>query len=145
MASAFHWMIYGKGDTYRNFNNSNSCLYKSARIAASESKMGKERIDMKGKKYFGASEENIKAGTKKMVEKKTGMKILNYPSDRKSSPCSDEKASKIALTRLNTKNKFIEMTDKEFNLWCSKFSLIQKNGRPNSNITRAIKWRKESC
>jgi hypothetical protein len=54
-----------------------------------------------------------------MREKKTGMK-LEYPKNRKSSPCSSEKMKKISETRKNTRIKFISMNEEEFNLWISK-------------------------
>lgn len=140
MAMAFHWMIYGKGDTKRNYCN--SYLYDSARKAVYEAKTGKRRNDMLGKMYFGASDESIKNGIEKMRAKKTGMKI-EYPKNRKSSPCSEEKAKKISEVRKNTKQKFISMEEIEFKDWLSKQNYYTKSGRINSNVSRAIKWRNE--
>ena len=76
MAMAFHWMIYGKGDTKRDPCHK-SYLYDIARISASESKLGKPRIDMLGKKYFGADDETIRLGIEKMRIKKTGKKKVH--------------------------------------------------------------------
>ena len=142
MAMAFHIMIYGKGDTNRPIKYNNSYLYESARIAVFESKRGKVRTDMIGKSYFGASEENIRNGIEKMRQKKIGMKI-KYPKDRKSAPCSKEKADKISQSRKKTKEKFLKMSDQEFKDWLSAQKYYNKNGRINSNISRAIKWRNE--
>ena len=144
MAMAFHIMIYGKGDTKRPYKHNNSYLYESARIAAHEAKRGKIRIDMKGKSYFGASEEIIRNGIEKMRIKKTGMKN-DYPKNRNSPPCSAQKAKKISETRKRTKEKFIMMTQEEFDFWLSNQNYYTKNGRINSNVSRAMKWRKESC
>lgn len=142
MAMAFHWMIYGKGDTYRKEKYNNSYLYESARLAVYESKKGKKRKDMAGKSYFGASEETIRKGIEKMRQKKTGMKI-DYPKNRKSSPCSSEKAMKISEARKKTKQKFVDMTPSQFENWLSKQNFYAKDGRINSNVSRAIKWRNE--
>ena len=95
----------------------------------SAAKTGVPRPDMKGKVYFGANPERIKQGIEKMRLKKTGMKIPNYPKDRKSSPCSEQKRLKIQKARLKTKERFINMTDKEFDEWLLKFPLYNKNGK----------------
>lgn len=105
-----------------------------------DSKLGKERPDMKGKAYFGASPERIKAGTKKMQDKKTGMKI-NYPKNRKSPPCSIEKAKRISEVRKQTLKKYAKMSKEEFRIWVSSFNLYDKNGRRNKNIVNAINAR----
>lgn len=107
----------------------------------SHAKKGKTRNDMKGKRYFGADKETIKNGIEKMRKKKIGQKI-DYPKNRKSSPCSEEKAEKIKEVRLKTKQKFVDMTDKEFENWIEKQNLFCKDGkRKNSNVTRALMWR----
>lgn len=143
MAMAFHCMIYGKGDTHRKEKYDNSRLYHSARTAVSESKKGKIRKDMLGKAYFGASEETIRNSIEKMRAKKIGMKI-DYPKNRKSSPCSVEKAKKISKSRTNTKQKYIEMSDQEFNNWVKTINPFRKDGRVNPNLTRALKWREDA-
>jgi len=79
-----------------------------------------------------------------MRAKKTGMKI-DYPENRKSSPCPTETANKISISRLKTKEKYIMMTDEEFAIWLSEQNYYVKGGRINSNVTRAIKWRNEGC
>ena len=141
MAMAFHIMIYGKGNTYRPSYN-NSFLYESARIAARESQRGKKRNDMLGKSYFGASEETIRNGIEKMRLKKIG-KPIKYPKNRKSSPCSIVKASKISESRKKTREKFLYMSQQEFDDWLSKQNYYTKNGRVNSNVSGAKKWRNE--
>lgn len=97
---------------------------------------------MRGKRYFGASEERVRRGIEKMRQKKTGMKI-NYPSNRNSPPCSETKKLKIAEARLKTKEKYTIMTDEEFREWIAGQTLIAKDGRKNPNVTRAIVWRGE--
>lgn len=109
----------------------------------SKAKSGVAREDMKGKAYFGASAAVVKAGIAKMVEKKTGM-VIDYPKDRKSAPCSADKAEKIRQTRLKAEGRFIDMTDNEFENWIGNQSLFNKKGGRNSNVTRALKWRKIS-
>jgi hypothetical protein len=137
MASAYHFMVYGKGDTHRKLEIYTSRVYSSARKAIRECKLGKKRIDMVGKSYFGASEETIKLGIEKMRKKKTGMKI-SYPENRKSSPCSDEKANKISIARKNTLEKYKRMTNEQFINWVQAQKLYTKSGKKNSNVTRAI-------
>lgn len=105
-----------------------------------KAKIGKPRNDLKGKSYFGASEDKIKSGIEKMVIKKTGMKI-NYPKNRKSPPCSEEKRQKIKATRSKTKDNYINMSVDDFNLWISEQNLYNKNGKRNSNVTRVLSYR----
>lgn len=142
MANAFHWMVYGVGDTNRE-KNKDSHMYATARIACSEAKKGKSRPDMRGKSYFGADEQTVRNGIERMRVKKIGMKI-GYPSNRKRSPCSSEKALKISESRKRTKQKFLEMTQAAFDEWVSLHSAKPtKDGRVNSNVSRALKWRKD--
>lgn len=110
--------------------------------AANEAKRGVSRSDMQGKAYFGADPDAIRAGIEKMRQKKTGMKV-NYPKNRKSPSCSKEKAKKISESRKKTLEKFSIMNKEEFLSWVAQFSLYRKDGRPNPNITRAIKARGE--
>jgi hypothetical protein len=113
-----------------------------SRKKISEAKTGVPRPDIKGKSYFGADPETVAKGIEKMVKKKTGMKI-NYPKNRNSPPCSEEKAIKISEIRMKTKDKFIEMKDDEFKEWISAQNLYTKDGkRKNSNVTRVLHWRK---
>jgi hypothetical protein len=114
--------------------------YEMVRNCLSTIRTGKCRDDMKGKKYFGASEDVIKEGIEKMRKKKTGMKI-EYPKNRKSSPCSSKTIKKISETRKKTRVKFISMSEEEFDLWISKQNLYRKDGARNSNVTRALMWR----
>jgi len=137
MGSAFAMMCVTNDLQERNYT---SRKYEIVRNCLSTIRTGKSRNDMKGKKYFGASEDVIKKGIEKMREKKTGMKI-EYPKNRKSSPCSSEKMKKISETRKNTRIKFISMSEEEFNLWISKQNLYRKDGARNSNVTRTLMWR----
>lgn len=110
------------------------------RSKISMSKKGKERLDLKGKKYFGASEENIKAGIEKMRKKKTGMKT-NYPKNRKSSKCSEEKKKNISKSRIKTKENYKNMTEEQFNNWIENQNLYDKNNNKNTNVTRVLTYR----
>jgi len=141
MAQAYHMMVLGTGgDNHRKVSYT-SKQFASAKLAMYEAKKGKIRNDMFGKKYFGASEESIKNGIEKMRVKKTGMKIINYPKNRKSSPCSTEKTKKISESRLKTKEKYINMSDVEFNEWLKKQKPFRKDGKRNPNLTRALVYR----
>ncbi len=129
-----------------NRGENNPAKRPEVRLKISEAKMGKKRPDLKGKYYFGASEETIKKARKGMIEKKTGVKI-DYPEDRKSYPCSTEKAHKIKESRLKTKEKYINMTQDEFIQWMKDISengkIFTNNKNFNGNISRAIKFRSE--
>ena len=142
MASAFHMMVYCIGDTKRMYNL-NSRLYSSAAIACRESKMGRKRNDMKGKRYFGASPEKVREGLRKMAEKKLGVKV-KYPKNRKSSPRNGNTAKKISESRLKTKEKYVNMSEEQFRDWLSTQKMYNDNGKKNGNVTRAIKWREEN-
>lgn len=106
----------------------------------SKSKLGVARPDMLGKQYFGADIETKKAIISKMSISKTGKKV-NYPKNRTSPPCSKEKALKISESRKNTKQKYIKMTEIEFNVWLASKSKYRKDGKRNPNITRALEYR----
>lgn len=120
----------------------NPAKTKESRAKISQSKLGKVRLDMIGKRYFGASEESIKNGIEIMRSKKIG-KSTNYPKTRKSSPRSGDIAKKISESRLNTLKKYVTMTDEEFLFWIKRHKLYRKDGKKNSNITRAITARNE--
>jgi len=137
MGSAFAMMCVSNELQERKYT---SRQYEIVRNCLSNIRTGKSRDDMKGKKYFGASEDSIKNGIEKMRKKKVGMKV-DYPKNRKSSPCSPEKSKKISKTRKNTKLKFISMTEEEFNIWVSNQNLYRKDGAKNSNVTRVLMWR----
>ena len=137
MGSAFAMMCVTNDLQERNYN---SRKYEIVRNCLSTIRTGKSREDMKGKKYFGASEDTIKQGIEKMRKKKTGMKI-EYPKNRKSSPCSSEKIKKISESRKNTRVKFTSMSEEEFDLWISKQNLYRQDGARNSNVTRTLLWR----
>lgn len=140
MGSAFAMMCVTNDLQERNYT---SRQYEIVRNCLSTIRTGKSRDDLKGKKYFGASEDSIKNGIEKMRKKKTGMKI-KYPKSRKSSPCSIEKSKKISETRKNTKFKFISMSEEEFKNWISNQNLYRKDGARNPNVTRVLMWRKIS-
>lgn len=112
-----------------------------ARIKISRAKLGKPRLDMIGKKYFGADEETIARGIDKMSASKRGQKIQNYPKSRKSVPCSAEKANKIKESRLKTKDKYLQMSTLEFEYWLSSIPKYRKDGKKNPNVTRALVYR----
>lgn len=140
MGSAFAMMCVTNDLQERKYT---SRQYEIVRNCLSTIRTGKSRDDLKGKKYFGASEDSIKNGIEKMRKKKTGMKI-KYPKSRKSSPCSIEKSKKISETRKNTKFKFISMSEEEFKNWISNQNLYRKDGARNPNVTRVLMWRKIS-
>lgn len=137
MGSAFAMMCVTNDLQERKYT---SRQYETVRNCLSNIRTGKSRNDMKGKKYFGASEDSIKNGIEKMRQKKIGMKI-DYPKNRKSTPCSIEKSKKISETRKNTKLKFISMSKEEFSVWISNQNLYRKDGARNSNVTRVLMWR----
>ena len=125
-----------------NSGDRNPAKRPEIRKKISENKTGRARKDLLGKRYFGASEECISNGIKKMSKSKTGKKIV-YPSNRKSSPCSAEKALKISKSRKHTRVKYINMSQTEFDEWVIKHT-ITKSGRINGNVSRAIAWREEN-
>lgn len=140
MYMAIHRMIYCSDSKIIK----TSRLYDYARKCVVKSKLGKARLDMKGKRYFGASEETIKEAIRKMAEKKTGVKILNYPKNRKSAPCGEEKRQKISSSRKQTWYKFASMTDEEFWNWvrkCNKYGCYRGVVKPNHNVINAMKAR----
>lgn len=139
------WKIYGRVEDWQCSkmmagSSINAVYMPGVAEKISEAKKGKPRPDMYGKAYFGANSKKRKEGIEKMRMKKIGMKI-NYPKNRKSSPCSPSKAKRIKDARLNTKKKFINMSDDEFAKWVSRFTLFNEKGKINGNITRAMKWR----
>lgn len=120
--------------------DNNPSKRKEVREKISAAKKGKTRNDMKGKSYFGANEKKVKEGIEKMRRSKTGVKI-NYPKQRKSRAYNEETNRKISETRIKTKEKFISMTNEEFDAWIKTKQLYRKDGRQNSNITRVLAWR----
>ena len=120
--------------------NNNPSKKPENRKKISQSKLGVSRPDMCGKQYFGADTEKKREIISKMIISKTGKKI-NYPKNRVSPPCSNEKALKISESRKNTKQKYKEMTESEFDSWLAGKSKFNKNGRKNPNITRALQYR----
>ena len=139
---AVHKMVY-RWDK-KNKNILNSRHYETARKYAALAKQNKPRPDMKGKKYFGASPENIKEGLKKMAQGKIGKKI-NYPKDRKSrGGQSSITIEKIKKTKQNTNLKYIEMSQEEFIFWLKKCKMYSSDGRKNGNVIRAINARGEN-
>jgi hypothetical protein len=137
MGSAFAMMCISNNLQERECT---SRQYEIARKCLSKIRTGKARIDMIGKRYFGADEETIQNAIEKTRQKKIGVKV-NYPKNRKSSPCTKEKADKISDTRKKTKDKFINMSYEDFDLWISKQNLHRKDGARNSNVTRVLMWR----
>jgi hypothetical protein len=142
MAMAVHKMVYRL--EYSGKIRFTSRDYLRARKAAQEAKIGKKRPEMRGKAYFGADQETIKLGIEKMVDKKTGMKIENYPKNRKSrGEQTTETKNKIKKTKETTLVKYILMSQEEFIAWISKHNMYMVDGRRNNNITRAIIARNE--
>lgn len=104
---------------------------------------GRKRPYLRGKAYFGASEETVLKMRQKYNNTRTGMTI-NYPKNRKKSgPPSLEKKQKISESRKKTNEKYINMTPKQFTEWISNQSMYVRGGRINSNVTRAIMARGE--
>ena len=138
MNMAIHRMTYSSKDKMPKIS---SRLYETARISCINAKKGRRRLDMYGKKYFGASEETILKIKKKISENRRG-KHINYPKNRK--PLSNrtpEVFKKISETRKETKTKFKNMREEEFRKWISKQNLFTKRNTPNSNVTRVLKYR----
>jgi len=138
---AVHKMVYRLRNSEKLILR--SIDYEIARSCVSNAKIGKKRNDMIGKRYFGASEDNIKNGLKTMAKKKLGKKI-NYPKIRKSRGAQSESTKdSISKKRLQTLEKYVNMSNEEFIFWVQKQNLFMKDGRKNSNVTRAIIARKE--
>lgn len=123
-----------------NRGDNNPAKRYEVRAKISEAKRGCKRPDMLGKKYFGADEDSYLQGIEKMRRKKTGMKI-DYPQNRLSPPCSEEKKLKISESRQSTKDRFMQMSDTEFQDWLSHQDLYGPSGRRNANVTRVLLWR----
>jgi|688.fasta_scaffold240023_2 hypothetical protein len=140
MKNAVHKIVYRLAKKIQGKITSRH--YEIARKFVRENKTGKKRPDMIGKSYFGANESTIKLGIQKMVEKKTGMKI-NYPKDRKPRIQLESTNQKISNTRLKTLEKYKNMSKEEFLVWIKSHNLFTKEGKINSNITRAIFARNE--
>lgn len=132
-----------KASSIYNLGENNPAKSQSVREKIKNSKLGRIRTDMVGKKSFGASDEVIKAGIEKMRAKKIGVKV-KYPKNRKRTPCSVEKAQAISNSRQKTKQKYIEMTETEFQEWLGIQSKTRSDGRINGNVSRAIKWRNDA-
>lgn len=145
MNQAIHRMVYGTNNQDRV--NRTSRQFEIAKKAMKDAKIGKPRPDMKGKKYFGASEETIKLIKQKVSKTRTGMHI-NYPKTRK--PLSNrtpEVFKHISEGRKKTPLKYQQMSEQEFKEWLSKQNLVTKTktgkDRINGNVTRAIQARNE--
>ena len=122
------------------------------RAKISKAKTGKGRKDMIGKAFMGSdipSEEILrKVNESKKITHQRNLELfgkkVHYPENRKSEPCSDDKAAKISESRKRTTEKFISMDREEFADWISKQKLYNKRGGPNSNVTRYILARGEA-
>lgn len=140
MLMAVHKMVY-------RFDKKillNSKQYEVARKYVILAKKNTRRLDMVGKKYFGASEEKIKAGLKKMAEGKIGKKI-NYPINRKSrGEQTIQTIEKIKITKQSTNEKYVKMSEEQFLNWINKCKMYSVDGRKNGNVIRAINARGES-
>jgi hypothetical protein len=141
MISSYWFGLVREHNSERSRGDNNPAKLPENRAKISAAKTGKKRNDIKGKKYFGADDDTIRMGIEKMRQKKIGKKI-NYPKNRNSSPCTEEKARKISEVRMKTKDRFIKMKDDEFQEWISRQNLYAKDGkRKNSNVTRVLHWR----
>lgn len=138
--SSFWYAKFREHNRERILGDNNPAKRPGVGKKISEAKKGKSREDLKGKAYFGASNESIRQGIEKMRQKKIGLKI-DYPSNRKSFPCSQEKAKKISESRLKTKLRFTEMSNDDFETWIQRQNLYRKDGRLNPNVTRVLNWR----
>lgn len=123
------------------------------RAKISESKIGVERPDMKGKAYFGSGVDPAEIHKKITATKEAGIfkenlatigKKTNYPANRKSREATPEIGSAISKGRQRTKEKFIAMSRDEFAEWFSKQRLYNDKGRLNSNVMTYIKARGET-
>lgn len=116
------------------------------RLKISIAKTGKSRPDMAGKRYCGGSPENIAAGILKMTKSKTGVKLLNYPKNRKRKGKTGPNPN-IATARQLTKNRMLMLSLDELSDWALKTarysSRINRFGKKtrNSNFTRVLIWR----
>jgi hypothetical protein len=100
-------------------------------------KTGVSRPDMKGKRYFGADEETIRLGTKKMITKKTGMKIV-YPKNRNSGGAYGPRPN-ISKAKKETLNRYKNMTEVDVIKWLSDKKIHTKNGiRRNPNVCNVL-------
>jgi len=141
MCFAIHKMVY-RWDTNKKIKV-NARQYAVARYYAKIAKQGIKRPDMEGKRFFGASEEKIKNGMKKMSQKKIGRKI-NYPKDRKSRGNQTEQTkSRISETKKKTNTLYINMNEQEFLNWINSKKMFTSDGRKNGNVVRAINARGE--
>lgn len=109
----------------------------------SNSKRGQSRPDMKGKRYFGASDEIIENIKKVVGDKKRGVST-NYPKNRKKKgplPQSTKNAIREAHARRMT--KWSTATRDEVRDWISTQKKYDKAGRINTNILQVLKLRGE--
>lgn len=145
MSMAFHWMIYGKSKNTPRVNiRPSTRMYASARLAAKKSKLGNKRNDMKGKSFFGASSENVKKAIEESANSKRG-KSIKYPSTRSSrGSIQDNTRTLISNSRLKTYEKYLNMSQRDFEDWINNQNLFIRDGRKNSNVTRAIIARGEN-
>lgn len=145
MSMAFHWMIYGKSKNTPRVNiRPSTRMYASARLAAKKSKLGNKRDDMKGKSFFGASSENVKKAIEQSANSKRG-KSIKYPTTRLSrGSIQDDTRSLISDSRLKTYEKYLNMSQGDFEDWINKQNLFMRDGRKNGNVTRAIVARGQS-
>lgn len=109
----------------------------------SNSKKGQSRPDMKGKRYFGASDEVIENIKKTVGDKKRGVPT-NYPKNRKKKgalPQYTKNAIKEAYQRRMA--RWLAASHDEVRLWISTQKKYDKAGRINSNILQVLKVRGE--
>lgn len=137
MNMAIHRMVYTHENTGYVHNSRD---YEIARKAVRDAKIRKPRLDLIGKKFFGASEERIKEGIEKMRAKKIGS-TFKYTVKRKLVPHSESQKKHISEGRQKTQDKYSNMTNEEFWEWVhkqKKYAITKIGQRPNSNITKAM-------
>lgn len=144
MNMAIHRMIYTRDKDRIIFSSRD---YEIARKAVKDSKTGKKRLDMIGKRFFGADEEKIKAGIEKMRKKILGKKYPFKPRGSTAHLRNENWHNNISKSRQKTQEKYLNMTYEEFWQWVheqDKYRTLKnttKTNNPNPNVTKAMKTR----
>lgn len=150
------WAVIRKHNSTRIKGDNNHAKRPEVREVISQAKKDKPRPDLRGKSYFGTSKDpediisrGVQTRKKNFIERKKRIgKKTNYPSNRQSPPCSEEKKLKIAESRRKTNEKYRKMSKSTFRQWLLDLKqhdkLINKRGYRNANITRALTAREEN-
>ena len=121
----------------------NGAKQPEVRKKISEKKKGRERSDMKGKRFMGASDEKIEEIKAKISKSRTGQSV-NYPKNRKSREPNQKTFDAISAGRMRQLERCKSMTDDEVYSKLSSFKTYNDKGRLNSNIGMILKQRGES-